>query len=379
MMALIDQPKTAYSDSTPQARAISDVISMIDPRDTPLLARLGLDSAREKFKLSLNGTKIELLEDELDPLEDAVNDGSGWDNSTTTSLAVDDASKFQDGHIILVENEKLVVKDVDLANDTIDVYGRGFGGTNPSTHADDTVIYIVGMARLEGDDADYGPITDITAPYNYTSIFQKAIKVSGTMQAITQYGVEDEFMYQANKAVPHLLRLVERMAFYGERVEGSATGPRSAGGLDTFIADNIVNAGGAIAKADVDSLMEEIVMDGGYPDLLVMNPRVANDLRGLLDTSSFIRVGQNENKLGLDAIERVVTQYGELELVMDRWCPTGTAYVLQSDKVGFFALRPMTAYELAKIGDSLRGEVVGEFSLLVANEKAHGKITGITT
>ncbi|MEJ2512610.1 MAG: DUF5309 family protein [Anaerolineales bacterium] len=378
-MAVLDQPKTVYSDSTAQGRAISDVISMIDPRDTPLLARVGLDSAQEKFKLSLNGYKIELLEDELDPLDDAVNDAAGWDNSSTTGLAVDDASKFQDGHIILVENEKLVVKDVDTANDTIDVYSRGFGGTNPATHADDTVIYIVGMARLEGDDADYGAITDVTAPYNYTSIFQKAIKVSGTMQAITQYGVDDEFMYQANKAVPHLLRLVERMAFYGERVEGSATGPRSAGGLDTFITDNTVNAGGAIAKADVDSLMEEITMDGGYPDLLVMNPRVANDLRELLDTSSFIRVGQNENKLGLDAIERVVTQYGELELVMDRWCPTGTAYILQSDKVGFFALRPMTAYELAKIGDSMRGEVVGEFSLLVANDKAHGKITGITT
>ena len=378
-MAVIDQPKTVYSDSTTQARAISDVVSMIDPRDMPLLARLGLDSAREKFNLRLNGYKIELLEDELDPLEDAVNDGSGWDNSSTTSLAVDDASKFQDGHVILVEDEKMVVKAVDTANDTVDVYGRGFGGTNPATHADDTVITIVGMARLEGDDADYGALTDITAPYNYTSIFQKAIKVSGTMQAITQHGVDDEFMYQANKAVPHLLRLVERMAFYGERVEGSATGPRSAGGLGTFITDNTVNAGGAIAKSDVDSLMEEIMMDGGYPDLLVMNPRVANDLRGLLDTSSFIRVGQNENKLGLDAIERVVTQYGELELVMDRWCPTGTAYILQSDKVGFFALRPLTAYELAKVGDSIRGEVVGEFSLLVANDKAHGKITGITT
>ena len=378
-MAVIDQPKTVYSDSTTQARAISDVVSMIDPRDTPLLARLGLDSAREKFNLRLNGYKIELLEDALDPLEDAVNDGSGWDNSSTTSLAVDDASKFQDGHVILVEDEKMVVKAVDTANDTVDVYGRGFGGTNPATHADDTVITIVGMARLEGDDADYGALTDITAPYNYTSIFQKAIKVSGTMQAITQYGVDDEFMYQANKAVPHLLRLVERMAFYGERVEGSATGPRSAGGLGTFITDNTVSAGGAIAKADVDSLMEEIIMDGGYPDLLVMNPRVANDLRGLLDTSSFIRVGQNENKLGLDAIERVVTQYGELELVMDRWCPTGTAYILQSDKVGFFALRPMTAYQLAKVGDSIRGEVVGEFSLLVANDQAHGMITGITT
>ncbi len=378
-MAVFDQPKTVYSDSTAQARAISDVISMIDPRDTPLIARLGLDSAREKFKLSLDGYKIELLEDELDPLDDAVNDGAGWDNSSTTGLAVDDASKFQDGHILLVEDEKMVVKDVDTANNTIDVYGRGFGGTNPATHADDTVIYIVGMARLEGDDADYGALTDVTAPYNYTSIFQKAIKVSGTMQAITQYGVDDEFMYQANKAVPHLLRLVERLAFYGERVEGSATAPRSAGGLDTFITDNTLNAGGAIAKADVDSLMEEIIMDGGYPDLLVMNPRVANDLRSLLDNSSFIRVGQNDNKLGLEAIERVVTQYGELELVMDRWCPIGTAYILQSDKVGFYALRPMMAYELAKVGDSIRGEVVGEFSLLVANDQAHGKITGITT
>ena len=378
-MTVIDQPKTVYSDSTAQGRAISDVISMIDPRDTPLLARLGLDSAREKFKLSLNGYKIELLEDELDPLEDAVNDAAGWDNSSTTSLAVDDASKFQDGHILLVEDEKLVVQDVDTANNTIDVYGRGFGGTNPATHADDTAIYIVGMARLEGDDADYGAVTDVSAPYNYTSIFQKAIKVSGTMQAITQYGVDDEFMYQANKAVPHLLRLVERMAYYGERVEGTATAPRSAGGLDTFITDNTVNAGGAIAKADVDSLMEEIIMDGGYPDLLVMNPRVANDLRNLLDNSSFIRIGQQDHQFGMNAIERVVTQYGELELVMDRWCPAGTAYVLQSDKVGFFALRPFSAYELARVGDSIRGEVVGEFSLLVANDKAHGKITGITT
>ncbi|MCB2178546.1 DUF5309 domain-containing protein [bacterium] len=378
-MAVIDQPKTVYSDPTAQARAISDVISMIDPRDTPLLARLGLDGAREKFNLSLNGYKIELLEDELDPLEDAVNDAGGWDDSSTSGLAVDDASKFQDGHIILVGSEKMVVKDVDTSANTIEVYARGFGDTSAAAHTDDSVITIVGMARLEGDDADYGALTDISAPYNFTSIFQKAIKVSGTMQAITQHGIDDEFMYQANKAVPHLLRLVERMAFYGERVEGSAAAPRSAGGLDTFITNNTVNAGGGIAKADIDSLMEEIIMDGGYPDLLVMNPRVANDLRGLLDNSSFIRIGQNENRLGLDAIERVVTQYGELELVMDRWCPTSTAYVLQSDKAGFFALRPFAAYELAKVGDSLRGEVVGEFSLLVANDKAHGKITGITT
>ncbi len=378
-MTVIDQPKTVYSDTTAQARAISDVISMIDPRDTPLVAKLGLDGAREKFKVQQNGYKIEILEDELDPLEDAVNDGAGWNNSDTTGLDVDDASKFQDGHIILVESEKMVVSAVDTSANTIDVYARGFGDTSAATHADDTPIYIVGMARLEGDDADYGPVVDVTAPYNYTSIFQKAIKVSGTLQAISQHGIDDEFMYQANKAVPHLLRLVERMAFYGERVQGSASAPRSAGSLGIFITDNTVAAGGAIAKSHVDNLMEEIIMDGGYPDLLVMNPRVANDLRNLLDSSSFVRVSQDENKLGVDAIERVMTQYGELELVMDRWCPTDTAFVLQSSKVGFYTLRGFESYELARSGDSLKGEVVGEFSLLLANDKAHGKITGITT
>ncbi len=378
-MAVLDQPKTVYSDPTAQARAISDVISMIDPRDTPLLARLGLDGANRKFRVRQDGYKVELLEDELDPLEDAINDVSGWNDTDTTGLTVDDASKFQDGHILLVENEKLVVKSVNTSANTLEVYGRGFGDTSAAAHADDTPVYIVGMARLEGDDADYGPIVDISAPYNYTSIFQKAIKVSGTLQAISQHGIEDEFLYQANKAVPHLLRLVERMAFYGERVEGTASAPRSSGGLGIFITNNTVNAGGAIAKADIDGLMEEIIMDGGFPDLLVMNPRVANDLRGLLDNSTFVRIGQDENKLGLDAIERVVTQYGELELVMDRWCPSDTAYILQSDKVGFYTLRPFESYELARVGDSLRGEVVGEFSLMVANDKAHGKITGITT
>lgn len=376
-MAVYDQPKTTYSDSTALARAISDVIQMVDPRDTPLIARLGLESAREKFNIQLNGYKIELLEDELDPLETAADNGTTIADDATT-FGVADASIFQDGHVILIGAEYMVVKSADVDNNTIEVYSRSYGGAN-ATHAADAAIQIVGMARLEGDDADFGPITDIIAPYNYTSIFQKAIQVSGTQQVVSQYGIDDEFLYQANKAVPHLLRLVERAAFHGVRSAGSAAAPRSMGGLSTFITDNTLDAGGAIAKADVDSLMEEIIMDGGYPDLLVMNPRVANDLRALLDSSNFVRVSQDENKLGLDAIERVMTQYGELELVMDRWCPVDTAYILESGKVGFYNLRDFEVSELARSGDSLKGEVVGEFSLLLANDKAHGMITGITT
>lgn len=376
-MTIYDGPKTTYSDATTQARVISDVIQMIDPRDTPLLARLGLDGARSKFNINLNGYKIELLEDELDPLETSANNGDPIEEGDL-SFGVADASVFQDGHVILIDEEYMVVKAADVQANTIEVYGRDYGGTN-AQHDADAPIQITAMARLEGDDADFGPVMDVIAPYNFTSIFQKAVQVSGTQQVISQYGIEDEFIYQANKAVPHLLRLVERAAFHGVRAAGSAASPRSMGGLATFISDNVQPAGGPISKQDVDLLMEEIMMDGGYPDLLVMNPRVANDLRALLDSSSFVRVTQDENKLGLEAIERVMTQYGELELVMDRWCPAHTAYVLESGKVGFYTLRGFELKELARSGDSLKGEVVGEFSLLAANNKAHGKITGITT
>ena len=376
-MPIYDGPKTTYSDSTPHARVISDVIQMIDPRDTPLLSRLGLDGARNKFNLKLNGYKIELLEDELDPLETTANNGTTI-GAADTSFEVTDATVFQDGHVILIDAEYMVVKSADADSNLVEVYSRAYGGTN-ATHAADAAIQIVGMARLEGDDADFGAMVQVSAPYNYTSIFQKAVQVSGTQQVIAQHGIEDEFIYQANKAVPHLLRLVERAAFHGVRSAGAAASPRSMGGLDTFISSNVVAAGGGIAKVDVDALMEEIFMQGGHPDLLVMNPRVANDLRALLDNSSFVRVNQAETRFGLNAMEKVITQYGELELLMDRWCPPTSAYAIQSSKIGFYILRSFEMKDLARSGDSVKGEVVGEFSLIVANEKAHGRITGITT
>jgi len=377
-MAVFDQQKTSYTDTTPQIRAIGDIIQMIDPRDTPLIELIGgLNAGRDKFQISLNNTKVELLEDELDPLSTTANQGTTI-TTATLSLTVTDASIFQDGHVIKMDSEYSVVTAVSTANNTITLNSRAYGGTN-ATHATGVTIEIVGMARAEGDDADYGPVVDITAPFNYTSIFQKGLNVSGTQQEFSQYGIDDELSYQADKAIPHLLRLVERATFEGIRQAGSATTRRSMGGLGTFITDNTIGAGGTIVKADIDGLMEKCYADGGFPDALVMNHAVANDLRAILDTSSFVRMTQENTAFGMREIEFVRTQYGELKLVISRWCPVGTAYMLTTSKVGLITYRPFRRYAIAKAGDSWKEEVVGEFTMLVANDKAHGKITGITS
>jgi hypothetical protein len=378
-MALFDQPKTTYSDTTNAKRIISDVIKLIDPIDTPLLVALGgYDGARSKFNISDDGTKVEWLEDTYAPLSDVAAQGTTITTNTTV-LTVTDASIFQDGHVILIDSEYMVVATVDVTNNTLSVYSRSYGGTN-ATHATTSTINIVGMARLEGDDADFVGLTQVSAPYNYTDIFQKALKISGTEDVIDEYGYESAFSYQANKAVPELNRLLELAIFNGIRSAGSATAPRSMGGLPTFITTfNTVAAGGAIAKTHVDALAEKIMLNGGMPDLFVVHPSIANDLRALLDSSSFVRLTQENSVFGMQSIERVRTQYGQLQIVESRWAPLATAYMLDSKRIGLYDLRPFQWHELAKTGDSRKAEVVGEFSLAVANDKVHGKITGLTS
>ena len=377
MTTVYDAPQTSYSDTTPQLRVIGDSIYMIDPLDTPLLAAIGgLDGARSKFKLNANGTKIEILEDEMGPLAGAVANGTVALTTDTLSFTVADGSVFKDGDVILIGAEYMIVSGV--SSDVVTVESRAYGGTN-ATHATNAAIEIVGTARLEGDDADYSAIVDITAPYNYTQIFQDAFKMTGTMEKLSLIGVPNPWEYQASKKVPDLLRRIEKALFHGIRAAGSATTRRSFGGLLTFITDNVTASVGAIAKADIDTMMESIYADGGNPNKLVLNQAVAGDLKALLDTSAFVNLTQENTQLGMAPVQRIVTQYGSLELLMDRFCPVGYVFALDTIKVGMYTYRPFGWHELAVTGDSRKGEVVGEFSLMVANDKAHGALTGVTS
>jgi len=374
MTTVYDAPKSTYSDTTNQERIVNDVIQLIDPVDTPLLDALGgLDSARSKFSLRGNGTKIEWLEDEYFPTAGAM--GTSTISTNATTLTVADGSLFKSGDVILVDSEYMWVSAVSGEDLTVT---RTYGGTN-ATHNSSSTVSIVSQARLEGATSSFDALVDISAPYNYTSTFQKGLKINGSEMVVDAYGYDDVWAYKANKGMKEMFRKIEQSIFHGIRAVGSATTPRSFGGLGTFITDNSVNAGGAIAKSDIDNLFEYIYLDGGMPDLLVLNPSVANDLRALLDSSSFVRVDQMNTEFGMRAITSVNTQYGSLRLIEDRWCPLSKAYALDSSKIGLYTLRPFAWSPLGKTGDFEAAELVGEISLAVANDKAHGFVYGLTS
>jgi hypothetical protein len=373
-MAAFDQPITTYSDTLGQKRVIGDVIQMIDPRDTPLVSLIGLDSARSKFRLNLNGTKIEVLEDALDPLTGTV--GATTIATDSVTFVVVDASNFAVGQVILIDAEYMVISAVNVTTNVLTVAARNYGGTSGVTHTCTSAVAIVGMARLEGADADFGPILAKSAPFNYTSIFQKGVKASGTEQVIDQYGYSDEFDYQSAKSIPHLLRLVERMFFYGIKQAGTAVLPRSAGGLATFISTNSTSTT-AINRTNLDAAALAVRNVGGSPDLFVCNPAIAAAIRTLIDSSSFVKLTYENTRFGMNPTNEIMTQWGSLRIVDDRWCPLAQAYLLDSRKVGLYTLRPFFSHEISVTGDSVKGEVIGEFSLLVANESGMYKYTAL--
>lgn len=374
----IDQPVTTYSDTVAQVRLISDFIFNLDPMDTPVVARLGLDSANSKFKFDVSGgkgnVKIELLEDTFHPLTTALSNGTVNLTTTTLSFGVADGTLLQDGHIIQIGAEYMVVSGV--SSNTVTVDSRAYGGTN-STHEETAVITIVGMARKEGDDSDYVGLTSLSNPYNYTSIFQKALNITGSEQSMKQYGKPGgEMDYQEGKAIPELARWIERAFFHSQRRQGTAAVARSMGGIGTYVTANSSSITTTLTKAALDAVAQAIYNDGGMPDLVLLPVGGAQTLHNLMDSSSFVRIEQTNDLFGMRPITRINTQFfANLDVLVSRHAPANRAYVLDSSKVGFFTYRPFQSYDIAKVGDSDKREVVTEASLLVANgATGHGYI-----
>jgi len=378
-MALVDTAYTSYNWTIGLIREISDPISIIDPRNNPLLDRWGFDRANRIFDgLGDNpNTKIEWQEDEMATLSDTL-DGSIASNATTITL--NDASILTDGDVILIDSEYMWVSSVSGEVATVT---RNFGGTQ-ATHADTATVTIVGQARLERDDATYDVMTEPTQPYNYTNIIQAGVQVSGTELKMARYGIDDMMQYQFDKAMDRWARKFELGIFHGQRKAGSTTTPRSMGGLDTFITTggNYSDASSAaITMTMIEDVMELCDVDGAIPNLLVCHPRQWKFIHRFYRDYVTITGGQSEgSQVGHSPVRTLVTNFGDLEVLPDKQCPNDKVYLLNEDHIGTYQLRAPAQYEVARTGDSVKGEIVGEVSLVVRHgTKAHGRIDNLAT
>jgi hypothetical protein len=362
---------STYSDTTPQMRVITDYVSLIDPSDAPLVEALGgLDGAAAKFNFTnWPGTNPEWLEDTLTPLS-LASAFLATVASTDTTFQVTDPNMFQEGHILLVDSEQMWVSAISASTLTVT---RAYAGSSAS-HASTATATIVGMARLEGADSHDIGFTDRTTGSNYTEIFHKEIKATRDQAKIKQYGIANEFDYQANKAIPELMRLIERAAQYGQRNAGSATTPRAFGGYSTFITDNKVSGAG-LTQAAFENAVKAAYSDGGNgPWIAVCHPDMLQKVKNFYDSSNFLRVSPDETVVGM-VVDTVRTPFGDVKLLLDRWQLSSLIPIIDPKHAGFITFDPFFQEPLAKDGDATKGEVIGEFSLCIRQDKAHAMLT----
>lgn len=390
MATTVNFPLSTYSAASSSAqaevqkRAITDYITLIDPADSVFIESMGgLDSGAKKFRfVNFPQTKVEWIEDTREALTVGLNTqlASG---DTSVVLLTASYNAVQVGQILMFGDagkEKCFVTGVNATGTTLTVT-RGYGGTTAVTQTVvlNTAMEIIGLARIEGAVSSQLGYTTRTTNHNFTQIVQREIKVSRSQNQISQYGIREEFDYQSNKAIPHLMRLLSKTVYHGVRSQGQNDTARSMGGLSTFVtsAGNVNSSTGAITQAKFENVLKSAYLNGGTPTKAFVSPTNMQTIKNLYDTqASGMRYDTTQKSIGL-TIEKIITPYGTIDLIMDRYCPDATIYILDPEHVGFITYYPFTAEPLAKTGDFQLGEVVGEFTMCVRMDKAHAALLAI--
>ena len=367
----------SYINTVPDRRMVTDRILMIEPYDIVAYSLLGTDMGKFNF-VNREGKIYEWLEDTFNDRTDSVTTGMA-SSSTTTTATITTAALFQPGDVWLIQSEKIWVSAISGAVITMT---RGYGATNPATHANTTAMTRVSRARIDGDDADDSPSTEITSNSNYTQILQRTINVARTKEKLAEYGVASWEDFFIDKAVKELMMDLARVPYYGERVVGTASAARMAGGLKTFITDNLTYAtstaatGGtasALTRDHIDDTLANIHSDGGDPDLILTVPHAQRKINDMYE--GFVSTERSEQMGGvlIKKLVNPITGKG-IDVVTDRNCPAGELWILSRPRIAYYPFDPFFYEKLSKTGDAVKGEVVGEYGFVAAYDKSHGAV-----
>jgi hypothetical protein len=375
--------RTTYSETANIKRSIGDMIGFIDWTEAPLLRKFGVNN-ESKFRLvNWPSTKYEWLEDTMSARETTLAEEAA---QAETEIDVTDGSLFKEGDVVKVEDELMYVSSV--ATNTITVT-RGFAGTTDATHATSLAIKLATIARLEGADYDTGHTTALTNPFNYTQIISEAVKVTGSEAVNTKYGVNDTMAYHLSKLMGgsngvgekfragKLPILLQQTFYHGHDAIGSASTPRAMGGFEEFVTTNVTDLNSAkLQRSHIEDAFQTCYLAGGDPDTIICNAWLRRKLTSFYE--GLITTTRSETRGG-SRIDTVMTDFGEMEIMFDRWCPTDRLYIVESPKIGWITNRAFQVYDRPSTGDYTVKEVLGEYGFVVQNQTSHAYIKEAST
>ena len=370
---------TIYDNTVPDKRMVTDRILNVNPYDIAAYSYLGTDMGKFAFVNRENHT-YEWLNDTFSSRTDSVATGLA-SSSATTTCTVTTVALWQPGDVWLFESEQVWVSAISGSVVTIT---RAWAGTTAATHANATACTRVSRARIDGDDADDSPSTEVTSSSNFTQILQRTINLSRSRLKVAQYGITNPEDYEINKKMKELMMDVARIPYYGGTGNAGTenTVARRASGFSAYISNNVTYAtasaatGGtaqALTRDHIDANLVLIFADGGDPNLVLTTAHAQQKVNDMYE--GFVMTERSE-QLGGVLIKKLQNPISGtiMDIVVDRNCPAGQWWNLTTDKIAFYPFDAFFYERLAKTGDAVKGEVVGEYGLVVANGVWHGAV-----
>jgi len=248
---------------------------------------------------------------------------------------------------------------------------------------------------LEGDDATTDAVTATTRLSNTCQISDKVARVSGTSQAVQVAGRRNELAYQVVKKSKEMNRDMENdLLANAIEAAGNTTNARGLGGLPTWITTNTSNGTsgsdgslGNTARTDgtqrsftetlLKSVLKQCYDSGGDPECIMVGSFNKQKLSGFTGNATR-EVQAADNKL-YAAISVYQSDFGELEVITNRFMRARDCLVLEKRMFAVAYLRPIRMVRLAKTGDSERRQIITEFTMEVRNEASSGAVWDLTT
>lgn len=254
-------------------------------------------------------------------------------------------------------------------------------------------------AVLEGDDATTDAATVTVRLGNRCQISDKVARVTGTQQAVQKAGRDDELDYQMILKGKELKRDMESILLQGgPKVTGDSTTARVLAGVNCWIATNDVfettgsgsspspvdgtdqrNDGTQVAftEARLKSALQLCWTSGGDPDRIMLGGFNKQQM------STFVGRGtpmeDTKAKKIIASVDVYESDFGTMKVVPNRFMRTRDVLLLQMDMWAVAYLRNMRSIDLAVTGDSVRKQILCEYTLEARNEKSSGGVFDNTT
>jgi hypothetical protein len=236
-----------------------------------------------------------------------------------------------------------------------------------------------GTLIKEGADAGTVVVSSRSSISNLCQITEKVTQVSGTARALHPKGVGDTFDAEVSDRLIELKRDMEWYFLNGTKTVESDTAARQMNGLVNLVnSNNVISTAGALTEDHFLDAFQKMWDHGAQGEYFAfVNATQKRAINALAKAGSNVRWvlenGSVTNEWGV-GISKIVSDFGTINLVLDRHMDTKTILALDLDEVQIAELRSTFYEDLPKAGDYFKGHIINESTIKLLNSYAGAKI-----